>query len=708
MNNQFSLTLLITILLTLLGLYVSFSNPDERVFSRKSEARTSVVAREMIQKNDYLLPTINESLRLKKPPLYYWMIAGFSNHDNVITHREARLPSVIAGLLVAVLLAFIFSRYYSYSELHSLFNEHRQHSSKTLWAILTGLLLIAMPGFLIKMRNAEAETLLAFFTLLSMTPLIAHLISASRWKLLLAYAFSGIGFLAKGPILLAFVWPAYYLIRGRKLRHELGTHLLGVILMLILALSWFLAIVIYVPSGLDIFLTEIGMRFQGSAPHQAPLYYYLYQIIVTAFPLSLLLPFALIHIWKSYDNPHVRYVTLVFLIGLSLLTVLKTKQMHYLLPLFPIMSLVLILYLRDLSTLKNLLLANTIRISSKVVVFVITMLMVLLALLSVFEKQVVHASMFFVAAVTGFYYLFAKLKQSMAFFTNWSIYAVFCILLFLQVFQQPIQSHKESQTHFISNIAQQYKNSLVVSDLFDSRLFYYYGKYLTVKSPTEVMQMVDKENQPVYVISKDGYQSDEKTQALLLSSISGSIGKRLQLWQLSRRSDVISQPESITVQLDDHPAPDKTRRTQLTPFPTMLLVSLYIKDEITILELFRQLKDAGEQIENHFVPWKVLRIHFPDNQKQSWLNIQYQNMRKKIIEEFIDKYGISVVFTDNMAIEEKLNHNLTRHFQESNLYSYKLTVSMAKLSVSDNNDSKQIAQFKQVLSDGRILLQQVP
>jgi len=79
------------------------------VTQRTQEARVLETAREMLASNDWhqwMIPRLNDKVRLEKPPFAYWMTAGsFKLFD--INEFAGRLPFAIAGwLLIAVTYCF--------------------------------------------------------------------------------------------------------------------------------------------------------------------------------------------------------------------------------------------------------------------------------------------------------------------------------------------------------------------------------------------------------------------------------------------------------------------------------------------------------------------------------------------------------------------------------------------------------------------------
>src|SRR5262245_52160463 len=74
---------------------------------RTQEARVMETAREMLGKplHDWMVPRLNGEVRLKKPPLAYWMSAAGFNALGV-SEFAGRLPTVLLGwLTLAVVYA---------------------------------------------------------------------------------------------------------------------------------------------------------------------------------------------------------------------------------------------------------------------------------------------------------------------------------------------------------------------------------------------------------------------------------------------------------------------------------------------------------------------------------------------------------------------------------------------------------------------------
>src|SRR5580704_17690379 len=69
----------------------------------RDEPRFAEASREMIQRGNYIVPYINNQLRLDKPPLTYWaQVASFYIFGE--NEFAARFPSAIAAALTALLI----------------------------------------------------------------------------------------------------------------------------------------------------------------------------------------------------------------------------------------------------------------------------------------------------------------------------------------------------------------------------------------------------------------------------------------------------------------------------------------------------------------------------------------------------------------------------------------------------------------------------
>ena len=90
--------------LLLLVCFFTFFIHNKVVYPDIMESRNLITAREMVEYNNWLVPTMNGTLRLEKPPLPTWVagVIEWIAPDNIALQRTA------AGMM-AMLLVFLFT-----------------------------------------------------------------------------------------------------------------------------------------------------------------------------------------------------------------------------------------------------------------------------------------------------------------------------------------------------------------------------------------------------------------------------------------------------------------------------------------------------------------------------------------------------------------------------------------------------------------------
>jgi 4-amino-4-deoxy-L-arabinose transferase-like glycosyltransferase len=263
-----ALLLVLTAALLLLRLgAVPLLGPDEPRYVR--------VAVEMHRTGAWVTPTLAGAPWLEKPVLYYWLAGGaFSLFGE--SEMAARLPSVLAGILLVGATALFGARLYGRAAgLHAGF------------ILATSLLFFAFG------RAASMDMLLAAFVSLAVgLTALAVLRIAGRLAIPAAWGFAGLAALAKGPIgllLPALVVVAYILVtrEWRLVRRLLSPA--GIALFLLVAGPWY--VLIYRAQGqafLDVFLLNHNLqRFTSTVHnHPGPIYYYMPVLLAGLFPWS--------------------------------------------------------------------------------------------------------------------------------------------------------------------------------------------------------------------------------------------------------------------------------------------------------------------------------------------------------------------------------------------------------------------------------------
>jgi len=312
---------------------------DRCAMHRKSEARTTVVAQEMMASGQWGIPTLGGDLRFEKPPLYYWLIClAAAMTGGEVGDFAARLPSALSGLGLVVLV-FFWTR---------AFIKRSQSTTQAItWAPpLAALIVLTSPLLLQMARRAEIDTALALFTSLA---------GYCFWRMLaaqeteagpaagrvfgwLGYGFIGLAVMVKGPIgLLVPLVPLWVVgLRGGPRRWRWGLHGLGWAIVLAISLPWPIYVMKVIGAeGGGTFWSEIAMRFSSEGKHAGPFYHYFGTLLGMLPVLALTLPWAVVRWWKIQRQPAERYLLWTLLANLILFSVFSSKRDRYLLPLLP-------------------------------------------------------------------------------------------------------------------------------------------------------------------------------------------------------------------------------------------------------------------------------------------------------------------------------------------------------------------------------------
>lgn len=296
------------------------------------ETRYLSVAWEMWQQQHILVPISNGAPYSHKPPLLFWLMQ-ISWLPFGVQDVTARLIAPLFGLGSIWLSMRLAAR---------LWPERPELPGRVPF------LLLGMPVWAVYASLTMFDTLVAFFSLLGWLALVnaAHTHKQAWWWL---FGFAiGLGLLAKGPVALVFLlWPAllapWWL---RNWSHSwwswygrlLAAFMLGAALLLAWALPAALA------GGSDyaraLFWGQTAGRIHNSFAHQHPVYWYVLLLPV------LLLPWSLYPGWYRFAGSVLqekgsRFCASIFLPAFITLSLVSGKQLHYLLPLFPVVAMLL-------------------------------------------------------------------------------------------------------------------------------------------------------------------------------------------------------------------------------------------------------------------------------------------------------------------------------------------------------------------------------
>jgi 4-amino-4-deoxy-L-arabinose transferase-like glycosyltransferase len=304
----------------------------------------------------YLVPNFNDSPRLRKTPLAYWMVVPVARVLGEVNAWSARLPSAVAALITVLLMAAVLWRQYD-----------------RLTALLGAAALATTVGFLINARAALSDMPMTCFSTAS---LVALWFGAERggarrfgW-FITAGACGGLAMLAKGPVpllvlplpyLVAAVFMVARLVRaaggGRAQIGDwlwtLGGAAAAIVVFLAIFLPWPAYVYLHVPQALDIWRAESVDRSVGDFGHQEPIYFYLLRLPALLAPWTVFLIYGLVMAVRRAWRRAADWAWLCYagawvvgpLVGLSLAA---GKQDHYALPLMPAMTIFTALAMRKL------------------------------------------------------------------------------------------------------------------------------------------------------------------------------------------------------------------------------------------------------------------------------------------------------------------------------------------------------------------------
>ncbi|HET7292071.1 MAG TPA: glycosyltransferase family 39 protein [Vicinamibacteria bacterium] len=253
---------------------VPLLGPDEPRYVR--------VAVEMQRAGEWVTPTLQGRPWLEKPALYYWL-AGAAFRWLGETEAAARLPAVLAALLMVLTTALIGARLLGTSAgLHA------------------GFVLATAPLVFAYGRAATMDMLVAAFATAAIGLLALGLLGvAGRFAVPGAYVFMGLATLAKGP--LGFLLPALVVVGFALFTRDVrlvarALSPVGIVLFLLVAAPWYLAV--YASQGqafVDVFLLDHNLQRFTSTVHRHPggIHYYVPVLFGLIFPWSgLVLPAA--------------------------------------------------------------------------------------------------------------------------------------------------------------------------------------------------------------------------------------------------------------------------------------------------------------------------------------------------------------------------------------------------------------------------------
>jgi 4-amino-4-deoxy-L-arabinose transferase-like glycosyltransferase len=234
-----------------------------------------------IRVNPWLVPTLNNEIRLQKPPLPYWCAA---TAFLVAGHWSEALARVVPALLGALATLLVY-------DLARLTLGRR-------FARAAALVWVSSYFIPDEFRKVMADPYLAFFALSATwawvraaaarrNPVVTTSPPRTGGFVILFYVFTALGLLAKGPPLFVhLVIPIglYHLLARRRPPGSIAAHLLGLVILLVIALPWPLFVYRHVPNALEIWRYESVGEMTDNTENARPFWFYLPNLFQISLP----------------------------------------------------------------------------------------------------------------------------------------------------------------------------------------------------------------------------------------------------------------------------------------------------------------------------------------------------------------------------------------------------------------------------------------
>ncbi|RZT95508.1 dolichyl-phosphate-mannose-protein mannosyltransferase [Ancylomarina subtilis] len=321
------LILLIYILISTVGINGSIYILDE--------AKNTECAREMLESENYIVPTFNYELRTDKPPLHYFFMA-LSYKIFGVSSWSSRFFSIIFGALT-LLITYFFAK--------------KWLGIKT--AYISSLILLSSLHYGIFFHMAVPDPYLVFFFTASLFLFFESLQSRNRLIIWGMYICLSLGVLTKGPIAVLFpgLIMLVYLLITKNFNLKSIARLKpfeGLIIFSLIVLPWYL-LVDYKTNGewtRGFFMEHNMERFSSTKEGHGftflmtPLF-----VFFGLFPFSLFLFRSINHIYKQKKEDVLIFALTAGLVILIFFTLSSTRLPNYTAPAYPFFAVLIASFL---------------------------------------------------------------------------------------------------------------------------------------------------------------------------------------------------------------------------------------------------------------------------------------------------------------------------------------------------------------------------
>jgi 4-amino-4-deoxy-L-arabinose transferase-like glycosyltransferase len=308
------------------------------------EPRYAQIAREMLNRGDWVTPTLLGKPWLEKPVLYYWQ-AMVSFRLAGVSDQAARLPAAFDAACLVAAIYFFLRRFRPGSE-------------------LDGALIAASCVGVIGFAHAAATDMpLAAAFSIALLAWFGWYESKQRAYLVAFYVFLALGTLAKGPVAPALAAVILFLfVAARRDWYAIvrSLWLPGVAIYLIVALPWYVAVQLRNPEFFRFFILEHNLaRFsQDVYHHRQPFWFYLPVFLLAMMPWTFVFLAAVAErvrvIWsegrvalEGVEDSWALFLLIWMLVPVLFFSASQSKLPGYILPAVPAGALLVAEYLES-------------------------------------------------------------------------------------------------------------------------------------------------------------------------------------------------------------------------------------------------------------------------------------------------------------------------------------------------------------------------
>ncbi len=313
----------------------------------RDEPRFAQASKQMLETGDFIDIRFQDEARHKKPVGIYWLQAAAVKAGAALGVPEARtqiwlyrIPSLIGATATVLLTYWALLAFLS-----------------PPLALLGGALMATAVLLGVEARIAKTDAVLAACAVASMGALartwldwtrsLAFVPSRRNW--LVFWVATAIGLQIKGPIV-PMVWGLAILVLSASQRSFRWLRPLrfgpGLLLCLIVVLPWFVAIMI--KTGGSFFAESVGQDMlgkvaEGQEKHWGPPGLYLIFFFATYWPAAAFAAMAVPFAWVRRKEPQILFLIAWILPSWIVFEAVPTKLPHYVLPLYPAITALLLL-----------------------------------------------------------------------------------------------------------------------------------------------------------------------------------------------------------------------------------------------------------------------------------------------------------------------------------------------------------------------------